>query len=131
MPDFVKNRRGLRMPLLPTGFDALCWGIIGQQINVKFAASLRAGDGGTGRRQDRRYARPIPRRSRSPDIDIAALTARRLFPSKARYLMSVRRKRVAAASSDIENLGEGSAIAAGKGADGANTASAPGRRAMC
>jgi len=25
------------MPLLPTGFDALCWGIIGQQINVKFA----------------------------------------------------------------------------------------------
>ena len=29
------------MPLLPTGFDALCWGIIGQQINVKFAASLR------------------------------------------------------------------------------------------
>ena len=31
----------LRMPLLPTGFDALCWGIIGQQIHVKFASSLR------------------------------------------------------------------------------------------
>ena len=38
---FVRHRRGLRMPLLPTGFDALCWGIIGQQINVKFACSLR------------------------------------------------------------------------------------------
>src|SRR5580704_10046048 len=38
---FVQNRRGLRMPLLPTGFDALCWGIIGQQINVKFASALR------------------------------------------------------------------------------------------
>src|SRR5947207_730962 len=35
------RRRGLRVPAIPTGFDGLCWAIIGQQINVKFAASLR------------------------------------------------------------------------------------------
>ena len=35
------NRRGMRVPMTATPFDALCWAIIGQQINVKFAAALR------------------------------------------------------------------------------------------
>ena len=38
---FVKPRRGLRLPLIPRGFDALCWAITGQQINLKFAGALR------------------------------------------------------------------------------------------
>ena len=46
---FAAARRGLRLPCLPTGFDALCWGIIGQQINIKFASVLAPGDCGIGR----------------------------------------------------------------------------------
>jgi AraC family transcriptional regulator of adaptative response / DNA-3-methyladenine glycosylase II len=111
-PDFVKNRRGLRMPLLPTGFDALCWGIIGQQINVKFASSLRremvelAGE----KIGDMR-AHPTP--ERVANIDASALAARRYSRSKARYLIGAAQA-AASGALDIENLGEGSAIAAEK-----------------
>jgi len=109
---FVQNRRGLRMPLLPTGFDALCWGIIGQQINVKFASALRreivelAGE----RIGDMR-AHPTP--ERVADIGVPALAARRYSRSKAQYLIDAA-KAVAEGRLDIENLGEGSAIAAEK-----------------
>jgi AraC family transcriptional regulator of adaptative response / DNA-3-methyladenine glycosylase II len=111
-PDFVKTRRGLRMPLLPTGFDALCWGIIGQQINVKFAAALRremvelAGE----KIGDMR-AHPTP--EQVADIDLSALAARRYSRSKAKYLIEAAQA-VAKGKLDIENLGDGSAIAAEK-----------------
>jgi len=111
-PDFVKTRRGLRMPLLPTGFDALCWGIIGQQINVKFASSLRremvelAGE----KIGDMR-AHPTP--GRVANIDMQALTSRRYSRSKASYLLDAAAA-VAAGKLRVENLGDGSAVAAEK-----------------
>jgi AraC family transcriptional regulator of adaptative response / DNA-3-methyladenine glycosylase II len=111
-PEFVKNRRGLRMPLLPTGFDALCWGIIGQQINVKFASSLRremvelAGE----KIGDMR-AHPTP--EQVANIDISALTSRRYSRSKADYLVGAAQA-IAGGKLDIENFNEGSAIAAEK-----------------
>jgi len=110
--EFVRNRRGLRMPLLPTGFDALCWGIIGQQINVKFASSLRRdmvelagekiGD-----------MRAHPTSARVADLDISDLASRRYSRSKARYLIDAAQA-VAGGKLDVENFGEGSAIAAEK-----------------
>jgi AraC family transcriptional regulator of adaptative response / DNA-3-methyladenine glycosylase II len=109
---FVQNRRGLRMPLLPTGFDALCWGIIGQQINVKFATSLRrelveiAGE----KIGDMR-AHPTP--ESIANIDSGALTSRRYSGSKARYLIDAAQA-IASGTLDIENLAEGSALAAEK-----------------
>ncbi len=108
--EFVQNRRGLRMPLLPTGFDALCWGIIGQQINVKFACALRremvelAGE----KIGDMR-AHPTPQRV--ADIGVPALAARRYARSKAQYLTDAAQA-VASGRLDIENLGARSAIAA-------------------
>ena len=110
--DFVKTRRGLRMPLLPTGFDALCWGIIGQQINVKFASSLRremvelAGE----KIGDMR-AHPTP--ERVANIDPRALTSRRYARAKAKYLLDAAAA-VASGKLAIENLSEGSALAAEK-----------------
>lgn len=109
---FVAPRRGLRMPLLPTGFDALCWGIIGQQINVKFATALRrdlvelAGE----KIGDMR-AHPTPQAV--ANMDIEALASRRYSRSKARYLIDAAAA-IAGGTLDIENLGEGSAIAAEK-----------------
>jgi AraC family transcriptional regulator of adaptative response / DNA-3-methyladenine glycosylase II len=109
---FTAPRRGLRLPLLPTGFDALCWGIIGQQINVKFASALRremvelAGE----KIGDMR-AHPTP--ERVADIDVSVLAARRYSRSKAQYLIDAA-SAVAERRLDIENLSEGSAIAAEK-----------------
>jgi AraC family transcriptional regulator of adaptative response / DNA-3-methyladenine glycosylase II len=109
---FVQNRRGLRMPLLPTGFDALCWGIIGQQINVKFACALRreivelAGE----KIGDMR-AHPTP--AAVADIGVPVLAARRYSRSKAEYLIDTA-SAVAGGKLDIENLEDGSAIAAEK-----------------
>lgn len=110
--EFVKNRRGLRMPLLPTGFDALCWGIIGQQINVKFASSLRRGIVElAGEKIGEMRAHPTP--ERVADIGVSVLAARRYSRSKAQYLIDAAQA-VASGTLDIENLGDGSAIAAEK-----------------
>jgi AraC family transcriptional regulator of adaptative response / DNA-3-methyladenine glycosylase II len=109
---FAAPRRGLRMPLLPTAFDALCWGIIGQQINVKFATSLRrelieiAGE----KIGDMR-AHPTP--ESVANIDANALTSRRYSGSKARYLIDAAQA-VASNKLAIETLTDGSAIAAEK-----------------
>ena len=113
---FVAPRRGLRLPLLPTGFDALCWGIIGQQINIKFASALRreivdlAGEAIGDMK-----AHPTP--AAVANIDVATLTARRYSRSKAQYLIDAATA-VAEGRLDIENLGEGSAIAAEKALTG-------------
>ncbi len=111
--DFVQNRRGLRMPLLPTSFDALCWGIIGQQINVKFAAALRremmelAGE----KIGDMR-AHPMP--ERVANLDMSILAARRYSRSKAQYLIDAAQA-VATGKLDIEAMGEGSTAQRGIG----------------
>jgi 3-methyladenine DNA glycosylase/8-oxoguanine DNA glycosylase len=90
----------------------LCWGIIGQQINIKFASALRremvelAGEKIGGMR-----THPTP--AAVADIGVATLAARRYSRSKAQYLIDAA-KAVAEGRLDIETLGEGSAIAAEK-----------------
>lgn len=109
---FFAKRRGLRVPLIPTGFDGLCWAVIGQQINVPFAASLRreilhlagekVGD-----------MRTHPLADRIANLNPKELTSRRYSRSKADYLIGAA-KEVAEGKLDIENLPQGSALAAEK-----------------
>ena len=107
---FVATRRGLRMPLLPTGFDALCWGIIGQQINVKFASSLRTEMVQmVGEKIGDMRAHPTAQAVAMLDVD--DLNRRRYSRSKARYLIDAAQA-VATGALDIENIGNGSALAA-------------------
>ena len=86
MARLFARRKGLRLPLTPTGFDGLCWAVIGQQINVPFAAALRremlelAGE----KVGDMR-AHPSP--ERVANLDVADLTKRRYSRSKAEYLI--------------------------------------------
>jgi AraC family transcriptional regulator of adaptative response / DNA-3-methyladenine glycosylase II len=109
---FAAPRRGLRLPNLPTVFDSLAWGIIGQQINVKFAGSLRrdliqlAGD----KIGDMR-AHPTP--GRVADLTIAKLHAHRYSRSKAKYLIGAS-EAVVKGELDLERLPRGSAVAAEK-----------------
>src|SRR5580704_5259010 len=109
---FVARRKGLRLPNLPTAFDSLAWGIIGQQINIKFAGSLRrdlillAGE----KIGDMR-AHPTP--ERVADLSVAKLHARRYSRSKAQYLIGAAAA-IAKGELDIESLPRGSALVAEK-----------------
>jgi AraC family transcriptional regulator of adaptative response / DNA-3-methyladenine glycosylase II len=109
---FAGQRRGLRLPGLPTGFDALTWGIVGQQIHIKFAGSLRrelieiAGEPVGGMR-----THPTP--ERVANIAVHTLHARRYSRSKAQYLVDAAAA-IARGELDIENLHRGSAVAAQK-----------------
>ncbi len=106
------RRKGLRLPNLPTVFDALAWGIIGQQIHIKFAGSLRreiiAMAGG---KVGNMRTHPTP--ERVADLSIAKLHARRFSRSKAKYLVGAA-DAVARGDLDLESLPRGSAVAAEK-----------------
>jgi AraC family transcriptional regulator of adaptative response / DNA-3-methyladenine glycosylase II len=108
----IARQRGLRLPCIPTNFDGLCWAVIGQQINVKFAGSLRREiiELG-GERVGEMIAHPTP--ERVIDIGEAALTKRRYSRSKAQYLMGAAQA-VAKGELDVEGLPDGSAVAAEK-----------------
>jgi AraC family transcriptional regulator, regulatory protein of adaptative response / DNA-3-methyladenine glycosylase II len=107
------RRKGLRVPTIPTGFDGLCWAIIGQQINVKFAAALRREiiHLGGEKVEAGMIAHPSP--ARVADIGAAVLTKRRYSRSKADYLVGAA-KEVAEGRLDIEGLPDGSAASAEK-----------------
>jgi AraC family transcriptional regulator of adaptative response / DNA-3-methyladenine glycosylase II len=106
------RRKGLRVPTIPTGFDGLCWAIIGQQINVKFASALRREIVQLGgEKVGGMIAHPSP--ERVADIGAEALTKRRYSRSKADYLMGAATE-VAAGNLDVEQLPNGSAMAAEK-----------------
>jgi DNA-3-methyladenine glycosylase II len=110
MAALLVRRRGLRLPLTPTGFDGLCWAIIGQQINIAFASSLRrellklAGTPIRGM-----LAHPGP--ARVAEISVGELTKRRFSRSKAEYLIGAAQA-VAAGRLSVETLGDGSAVTA-------------------
>jgi AraC family transcriptional regulator of adaptative response / DNA-3-methyladenine glycosylase II len=108
----VGRRRGMRVPMTATPFDALCWAIIGQQINVKFAAALRREMLEiTGHRVENMLAHPGP--EEVANLDIADLTKRRFSGSKADYLIHAARQ-VANKELLADAMGEGSAVAAEK-----------------
>ena len=109
---FVAPRRGLRLPNLPTGFDSLAWGIIGQQIHMKFASSLRRDlIQMTGEKIGEMRAHPTP--ERVANLSVAELNTRRYSRSKARYLIDAATA-VARGELPLEGLAQGSAIAAEK-----------------
>jgi AraC family transcriptional regulator, regulatory protein of adaptative response / DNA-3-methyladenine glycosylase II len=111
--ELFRRRRGMRVPTIPTGFDGLCWGIIGQQINVKFAAGLRREIIHLGGERAGHGMIAHPSADRVVDIGAGALTKRRYSRSKADYLVGAA-KEVAEGRLDIENLTDGSAVAAEK-----------------
>jgi AraC family transcriptional regulator of adaptative response / DNA-3-methyladenine glycosylase II len=110
--DFTAPRRGLRLPNIPTGFDGLAWGIIGQQINVKFASSLRSEIiRMAGEKVGVMRAHPTP--ERVANMSAATLNKRRFSRSKANYLIGAA-ETVANGKLDVERLPRGSAVAAEK-----------------
>lgn len=107
----VAKRRGLRVPTIPTGFDGLCWAIIGQQVNVKFAGALRREILNLGEKIGDMRAHPSA--ERVVDLGAERLTKLRYSRAKAEYLVGAARE-VAEERLDIEGLPDTSAVAAEK-----------------
>jgi AraC family transcriptional regulator of adaptative response / DNA-3-methyladenine glycosylase II len=108
----ARDRRGLRLPLLPNAFDALCWGIVGQQINVRFAGKLRQVlIGLAGQPIGAMRAHPTP--EALARLSVGDLASRQFSRAKARYLIDAAQA-VASGRLDIEGLRDGSAVAAEK-----------------
>jgi AraC family transcriptional regulator of adaptative response / DNA-3-methyladenine glycosylase II len=107
------RRKGLRVPATPTGFDGLCWAIIGQQINVKFACALRREIINLGGEEAGDGMRAHPTAARVADLGAAVLTGRRYSRSKANYLIGAA-EAVARGDLEIEGMADGSATAAEK-----------------
>jgi len=110
MAALIARRPGLRLPLTPTGFEGLTWAIIGQQINIAFACSLRrelleiAGVEAEGMRAH-------PSAERVAEIRVDELARRRFSRKKAEYLIGAAQA-VASGRLDADGLGDGSAVAA-------------------
>ena len=107
----IAGRRGLRVPLTSTVFEALLWTIAGQQVNLAFAYRLRrvvielagtpAGEGFIAHPTAAEVAR----------LDYEDLTRRQWSRRKAEYVIDVARA-VADGTFDAEALLDGPATAA-------------------
>ena len=87
----IEGRRGLRVPLTADPFEALLWAVLGQQVNLAFAFTLR-------RQVLSLCGAPAPRGMRAhPDaaavarLDTADLVRRQLSRNKAEYLLELSR----------------------------------------
>lgn len=109
-PALVDGHRGLRVSLIPTAFDALCWAIVGQQINLAFAGSLR-------RHLIEVAGTPVgtmkvhPTPEAIANLDPSDLTSQRFSRAKAKYLLAAAQA-VALGALQIEELWRGSVIEA-------------------
>lgn len=105
-------RPGLRIPLTATVFEAVCWAVIGQQINLAFAGALRRamiGLAGTPHATSGLLAHPEP--AAVAALDPAALAALRFSRAKARYLVEVSAA-VAAGAPSLDDLARSDAPSA-------------------
>lgn len=106
----ISARRGTRIPLTATPFEALVWCIVGQQVNLAFAYQLRrvlielAGAPGQAG-----IAHPLP--DAVARLDYADLTARQYSRRKAEYVIDVARA-IVAGDLSLDGLAATSATAA-------------------
>jgi DNA-3-methyladenine glycosylase II len=117
-PDFAflaQKFKGLRLMGIPSLFEAMCWSILGQQINVTFAAKLK-------RRLVENFGQSIEAEGKAfwlfpePEV-VAELEVEQLRPfqvsqRKAEYLIGLARLFAAdkISKSQLEALGEAEAV---------------------
>jgi AraC family transcriptional regulator of adaptative response / DNA-3-methyladenine glycosylase II len=105
----IEGRRGLRIPQIPDPFDALAWVIVGQQITLSFAFTLRE-------RLVQRTGTPAGSGLHTPpspeavaNLEVEDLLPEQFSRRKAEYLIGAARL-VAAGGLALDRLGAGSAV---------------------
>lgn len=94
----VAKRRGLRIPLTADPFEALTWAVLGQQVNLAFAFTLRRNLLSLAGAPAPRGMRAHPTPPEIASLDPADLIQRQLSRRKAEYLVDLAR---AVASADL------------------------------
>jgi len=84
----ISRQGGLRIPLTPEPWEALAWAILGQQISLKFAVTLRRGLIGSFGKAHRSGLRAHPLPEEIADLDSEALRPLKFSGSKATYLIA-------------------------------------------
>jgi len=94
----VLRLRGVRIPQLPTLWEALCWAVVGQQINLAFAYKLRnrliaLGNGADGYEGGGAPAAPLPFPGPEQVLRLtpAQLREHQFSRQKASYLLGLAR----------------------------------------
>jgi AraC family transcriptional regulator of adaptative response / DNA-3-methyladenine glycosylase II len=90
----VQRQRGLRIPCTPEPWEALGWAIMGQQISLQAAVTLRRGLIETlGRRHNDGLdgLRAFPTAEVVANVDVALLRGLKFSASKAEYLVAAAR----------------------------------------
>jgi AraC family transcriptional regulator of adaptative response / DNA-3-methyladenine glycosylase II len=107
----IQGREGLRIPRLPDPFDAMAWVIVGQQITLSFAFTLRE-------RLVRRTGTPVgdglytpPSAEAVANLSEEELAGEQFSRRKAEYLTGVARL-VASGGLDLDRLATGPATRA-------------------
>lgn len=88
----LARRPGLRVPLMGSEYEALIWAILGQQVNLTFAAQLRAELIRLAQPAlcaDRPQLLPHPAPAQVAQLEPAALQRRRFSRSKARWVVDL------------------------------------------
>lgn len=84
----VRTRPGLRIPCTATPFEALVWTVVGQQVNVEFAATLRARViARCGARVGDMWAHPTP--AQLAGVDAAEWRPMQFSQRKGEYLQQL------------------------------------------
>ncbi len=106
----INGRRGSRIPLTADPFEALVWSVVGQQVNLAFAQTLRTRLAERiGRRFRGRLVHPTP--ADVAGLDAKALRADQFSERKAQYLIDLAAA-IESKALDLERLGMGSALRA-------------------
>jgi 3-methyladenine DNA glycosylase/8-oxoguanine DNA glycosylase/AraC-like DNA-binding protein len=87
----VARRRGLRIPLTADPFEALTWAVLGQQVNLAFAFTLRRNLLALAGAPAPRGLRAHPTPAEVAALDPADLVRRQLSRRKAEYLVGLAR----------------------------------------
>lgn len=108
LSSLIEGRTGLRLPLLSDPFDALTWVIVGQQVNLPFAFTLR-------RRLVEKTGEPAggglfapPRPEAVAELDAGDLVRDQFSGRKAEYLIGIARL-IAEGQLPLERLAAASA----------------------
>ncbi|GFN30043.1 DNA-3-methyladenine glycosylase family protein [Paenibacillus xylaniclasticus] len=92
LQEAVVRYRGLRLIGIPDLFEALCWGILGQQINLKFAFKLKKRFVelfGSHLEWEGRTLHLFPTPERVRELRVEDLTALQITTRKAEYMIGV------------------------------------------
>jgi AraC family transcriptional regulator of adaptative response / DNA-3-methyladenine glycosylase II len=87
----ITRQRGLRIPLTPEPWEALAWAILGQQISLKAAVTLRRGLIESFGRTHASGLRAHPAVEDVAGLDVEALRPLKFSGSKAAYLIAAAR----------------------------------------